>query len=305
MPKKGLPPKAKPPPKKGGPPSKATAPERPKQKAPPLGRKLQVKAMDQDVPLEETVFSGMLDVGQRPSPRGEGESESTPQLLTSSDSDTLAERLREAFTPREASDRGMRARRSLEAAKRRHGRKAVLDNRTAQNVEIVLKKLPVSVEDLRLIVERMDFAAVLAAEHFERLREVLPGPDQLRALVEYKGDPAELRSIERHLLRLASIDRLGPRLHVLALKKSLLGRRQQLLEHTNRVRTACEELMNSPLLRDLLEAVLRMFNFVNHGIERLEKGTVRGFDIMSAIRIAEFKAGAPSQNLDHVGSSSL
>lgn len=314
-PPKGLPPKAKPPPGgKGAPASKATAPAQPKPKAPPLGRKLQVKVMDQQVRLEETVFSGMLDVGSppAPSPALEGEHDSPRNrytVNTSSDSDSIAERLRETFTPRETTERGMRARRSLEAAKKRHARKAVLDNRTAQNVEIVLKKLSVSVEDLRLIVERMDFDTTLAGEDFERLREVIPPPDQLRTLLSFQGDIMELRSIERHILRLASIDRLGPRLHVLALKKSLLSRRQQLLQDTNCVRTACQELMNSALLRDLLEAVLRMFNFVNHGNERLEKGTVRGFDITSAIRIAEFKAvsfspgcGSPSPSR---GSSAL
>lgn len=245
---------------------------------PPLGRVLTVKPMDHTVKLEDTVFGAMVPLESEDSQDEKDESEESDSAVAGA--------LREAFSAA-TNDSASR----FEAARRRKASKrGVIDSRTAQNAEIVLRRLSIGVEDLRHAMDTLDFNVALSVEELERLRFSLPSSNQLKPLLEYRGDTSQLRDIEQKLLILGQVERMNSRLHVLSLKKSLLPRRQTLLEETNRVRCACSELMESRILRDLLEAVLRMFNFVNHGIERLERGTVRGFDITSALRVAEFKA---------------
>lgn len=251
---------------------------------PPLGRVLTVRPLDRSVALEHTVFGAMLS-NQSGSEDVKDNSEDPRENSEDSDS-SVAGALREAFSSHNPGE----AKRFEAARRQRVAKTVVIDSRTAQNAEIILRRLPISVEALRCALERLDFEMPLNAEELERLRFNLPSPEQLRPLQEFKGDTSKLRGIEQKLFLLSSVERMGPRLHVLALKKSLLLRRQTLLEEISRVRCACSELMESRVLRDVLEAVLRMFNFVNHGVDRLERGTVRGFDITSAMRVAEFKA---------------
>lgn len=239
---------------------------------PPLGRVMTLRSLDNNVKLEDTVFGAML-----PS--------ASVELQDMKECDASLAALREAFCAPSSSQASR-----FEAILRRKAKQEVLDIRTAQNAEIVLRRISISVDDLREALETLDFNVPLTAEELDRLRQTLPSAAQLEPLLKYTGDTSQLRAIEQQLLTLGQVARMPSRLHVLALQKSLLVRRQSLLEDINRVRRACSDLMESRLLRDVLEAVLRMFNFVNHGVERLDRSTARGFDITSAMRVAEFKA---------------
>ena len=164
---------------------KAPASARVMTEALPLGRRLLIKPMDESVDLEETIFGGMLD---RPA-ASSSEEQQDGHTTGASDSDgsavtllsrgrqsscgsssmggsNMSELLREAFTPRRANGRYLEAQ-----ARRRLGtqKRSLLDNRTAQNVEIVLKKLPVSCDALRLALERMDFTVALSGEDIKSI----------------------------------------------------------------------------------------------------------------------------------------
>jgi hypothetical protein len=248
--------------------------------------------MDNAVDVKETVFQTMLDP-QKSDSNSESTSEPSSPGLES------LECLKVTFTPRPVSEKSLLARRKLGESKRRsQSSKALLSNVVAQNIAIVLKKIGLGIEELRGAVLRLDFDLSLTEGDLERLREVLPTAQEVQPLLAFKGDQAELRDIEQQVLRLVTIERVGPRLHCLALKKGLLERRQRLWEDITCIRSACAELMESPLLRDVLLAVLRMFNFINHGNESLEIGSARGFDITTASKIGDFRAAGESSDAE-------
>eukprot|EP00929_Paragymnodinium_shiwhaense_P085529 TRINITY_DN4594_c0_g1_i1.p1 TRINITY_DN4594_c0_g1~~TRINITY_DN4594_c0_g1_i1.p1 ORF type:complete len:1515 (+),score=420.31 TRINITY_DN4594_c0_g1_i1:479-4546(+) len=255
----------------------------------PFGKRLQLKAMATGVDLKDTVFNSMMDCSEASSSDNKAAGlRGNEGASSESDSAFTYSLLREAFGPHPAGEKAARTRRQWAA--KTSTAKALLSNQVAQNFSIVLKKLGLPIEELRVVLESLDFDAKLAVEDLERLREIFPSQEQLKPLIEYAGDVSELRDVERQMLTLVSVGRLGPRLHILALKKGLLEKRQQFLEDISCIRSGVTELMQSPLLRDVLEAVLRMFNFINHGVDRLELNTARGFDITTALKVKEFKA---------------
>eukprot|EP00928_Gymnodinium_smaydae_P055617 TRINITY_DN3911_c0_g1_i1.p1 TRINITY_DN3911_c0_g1~~TRINITY_DN3911_c0_g1_i1.p1 ORF type:complete len:974 (+),score=163.34 TRINITY_DN3911_c0_g1_i1:103-2922(+) len=302
---------APPPPPPPRPKSKAAPKARTTPKAPPLGRRLAVQSLSPQVSLDKTVFSALVDEAMAHSTscnsvdsengsvgdesRGAGNAMS-PRVSSDSDaSGSVAGALGELFTPRQVGDHAKRVRSALEKRSQK-GKVALVDNRVAQNVAIVLKRLRVDAEQLRDALKILDFDLEVETDELKRLQDVLPSVDQLRILKDYKGDVRDLRDIERDLKILSTVDRLGPRLHIIALRKSIFTTRKRLWEETQCIRMACTELTESILLRDVLRAVLRMFNFINHGIDKLDMSTVKGFDITSALRIGEFKAvgGSPT-----------
>eukprot|EP00419_Tripos_fusus_P067940 CAMPEP_0172914206 /NCGR_PEP_ID=MMETSP1075-20121228/191910_1 /TAXON_ID=2916 /ORGANISM="Ceratium fusus, Strain PA161109" /LENGTH=96 /DNA_ID=CAMNT_0013773079 /DNA_START=1 /DNA_END=287 /DNA_ORIENTATION=- len=67
-----------------------------------------------------------------------------------------------------------------------------------------------------------------------------------------------------------------------------------LIERSRILRQAAEQARGSQELRDLLSVILRVGNFINHGVQEAREGTVKSFAIESLMSLASFKTGAVS-----------
>jgi len=176
----------------------------------------------------------------------------------------------------------------------------LLPRDVAQNVAIVLRKLHTGTAALAEALRKLaPSECELGPEEAERLVHVLPKPDMLHRLAFYGSadgeDPRLLRDIERDLLPLAELSRLTQRLRLLVLDKTLSERLQDAVKQMSMLQAACSACRRSGLLRDLLQVILVLFNYVTFGEVPLGEAAggarrARNVDVKSLLRLRETSA---------------
>ncbi|CAE7566323.1 FH19 [Symbiodinium natans] len=58
--------------------------------------------------------------------------------------------------------------------------------------------------------------------------------------------------------------------------------------------TAAEQVRSSQKFKEMLDLVIRVGNFINHGVDEVVEGTIRGVSVESLLTLASFKTGAVS-----------
>lgn len=110
-------------------------------------------------------------------------------------------------------------------------------------------------------------------------------------LLKYSGPAEVLRDVERQLLPLARLPRLKARVRTMLFSKSLSITHGSLLSQVRALQGACNEVRCSASFRRVLETVLRVGNYLNHGVDTPDDGgEVRGFAIESLLRLRDFRA---------------
>jgi len=102
-----------------------------------------------------------------------------------------------------------------------------------------------------------------------------------------------LRDVERSLMPLARLPRLKARLQSLRFGKSMPTVHAGLLARINALREACGQVRDSGALRRVLGTVLRVGNYLNHGVDAPDAGggvEARGFTLDSLLRLRDFRA---------------
>lgn len=193
--------------------------------------------------------------------------------------------LRDAFAPQP---------RPRRESQRRAPGVELLPLSTAQNIAIVLAKLRIDTGKLASALAQLEPAAcVITPEEAARLLDVWPAAEVLQPIDDYVragSDPSRLRDIERQVLPLVELPRMGPRLRLMNLAGTLDERVEEALMQLQRVQDVCAQIQASTILRDLLAVVLVLFNYVNFGMEAGEATTLRGVDVHSLLRLSETKA---------------
>ncbi|CAE7362521.1 SETX [Symbiodinium natans] len=141
----------------------------------------------------------------------------------------------------------------------------------------------------------------------ERFTQVLPPVELLRPLADYEGDISGLRDVEREILPLAQLTRLRERLRLLSLFKTLDERLGDAMQQMCAVQTACGEVRKSSVLRNLLQIIVVLFNYVNYGQAPSEKSNAndlraRNVDVQSLTHLVEtqsFGGPFPKFNMLH------
>ncbi|CAE8635295.1 unnamed protein product [Polarella glacialis] len=171
----------------------------------------------------------------------------------------------------------------------------VLDAARAQNMAIVLSRLPLSPSEVCDALSRLDFRDCrLSADDVELLAGVLPGAEESRKLLAHKDAPELLRDIEQKALPFCLLQRAAPRLRLLQLASSHASSHAGLLRRCQALSAASEEAKSSRHLRQMLGVILRVGNYINHGPEEPSAGRVRGFAIETLSTIAHFRLGSLS-----------
>eukprot|EP00929_Paragymnodinium_shiwhaense_P041974 TRINITY_DN21800_c0_g1_i1.p1 TRINITY_DN21800_c0_g1~~TRINITY_DN21800_c0_g1_i1.p1 ORF type:complete len:1092 (-),score=296.12 TRINITY_DN21800_c0_g1_i1:206-3481(-) len=276
----------------------------------PIGRKLSLRAGRCDAAAFRGAYSLTLDAGEF-----DGDCEEagprTARARTSIDFSAL----QCAFKPKARRSTSLTGR----ISKKQADQVELLPRQAAQNLAIVLARLKVDTEELATSLEalRPGSRTSLSADDVDLFLDVWPSDSVLKPMVEYVKsgkDASSLRDVERRLLPLIVIPRVGQRLRLLALMGALDARIEEGLRKLALLQRACGELQRSELLREVLAIVVLVFNYVNFGMENPDEvvrsargepsGTsgLRGVDVQSLLRLRETKAYAgefPGFNMLH------
>mmetsp|Transcript_182410 Transcript_182410/g.578089 ORF Transcript_182410/g.578089 Transcript_182410/m.578089 type:complete len:834 (-) Transcript_182410:275-2776(-) len=169
----------------------------------------------------------------------------------------------------------------------------LFDGPRAQNLAINLSRLKVPTDEVCKCVEALDTSSTaLTTEDIETVLMCLPSSDEVQKLTKHQDDINSLRDIEQRIWPLCRLT--FARLQLMKIAKTHVATSESLLHRCRVLRSAAQEARNSSSLRDLLGAVLQIFNFINHGAVQSSEGTVFGFSIESLHVLAQFKKNGVS-----------
>jgi hypothetical protein len=172
----------------------------------------------------------------------------------------------------------------------------VLNGSRAQNMAITLSQLSLSSQELCECLRDLDFSDPrLTTDFVELLLPVMPTTEETKKLLEHKEAVSSLRDIEQKVMPFALLERGEQKLNLM---KTFLSHKPTYEEKRSRLKvlsSAAEEVMNSKGLKKVIQIVLKICNYINHGAKDLRtKGTARGFAIESLLTLPSFKKGGMS-----------
>eukprot|EP00929_Paragymnodinium_shiwhaense_P091615 TRINITY_DN51528_c0_g2_i1.p1 TRINITY_DN51528_c0_g2~~TRINITY_DN51528_c0_g2_i1.p1 ORF type:complete len:620 (-),score=179.47 TRINITY_DN51528_c0_g2_i1:407-2266(-) len=169
---------------------------------------------------------------------------------------------------------------------------AVYDSNRAQNISIVTSRLKIPSEQICDLLARCDASSrAIGIDDIEGLDIATPTPEEVEKLAQYKDSPQVLRDIEQKMLPFCFLPRM--KVKVRNMKLAMTHEHTYGMLHT-RFTTLClglQEVQTSLPLRQLLEGVLRVVNYINHGVSEPEQIHVKAFAIDSLKGLSNFKNG--------------
>ncbi|XP_036023159.1 disheveled-associated activator of morphogenesis 2 isoform X3 [Onychomys torridus] len=163
---------------------------------------------------------------------------------------------------------------------------SVIDGRRAQNCIILLSKLKLSNEEIRQAILRMDEQEDLAKDMLEQLLKFIPEKSDIDLLEEHKHEIERMARADRFLYEMSRIDHYQQRLQALFFKKKFQERLAEAKPKVEAILLASRELILSKRLKQMLEVVLAIGNFMNKG----QRGGAYGFRVASLNKIADTKS---------------
>ncbi|KAK7804520.1 hypothetical protein U0070_021029 [Myodes glareolus] len=163
---------------------------------------------------------------------------------------------------------------------------SVIDGRRAQNCIILLSKLKLSNEEIRQAILRMDEQEDLAKDMLEQLLKFIPEKSDIDLLEEHKHEIERMARADRFLYEMSRIDHYQQRLQALFFKKKFQERLAEAKPKVEAILLASRELTLSKSLKQMLEVVLAIGNFMNKG----QRGGACGFRVASLNKIADTKS---------------
>jgi len=142
----------------------------------------------------------------------------------------------------------------------------LFSNVRAQNIGVVLSKLPFNPEDVLANFQKLDFTRLnVQSEDVALLLKQLPNEEEARLLLAHADHPEKLRDIKRRMLSLCMEDWAEKKhrlLHIFGSHRQDFERLSSRLEVVCR---AAQEVMCSTNLAELLSFLLETGNYINYG----------------------------------------
>jgi len=180
------------------------------------------------------------------------------------------------------------------------GKMCLMDPKRAQNLAIILRQVALPTDELCDVVRGLRLQHPISTEALEHIHEFLLPPllESAEMFASYDGPLQSLRDVERQLLPLARIPRLKARVKCLLFGKTMPGVRAGLQARIRTLQEACNQVRSSHALRRILGTVLRIGNFLNHGIDAPDAAgiEVRGFTMESLLKLRDFRAGQAGES---------
>ncbi|XP_061468430.1 disheveled-associated activator of morphogenesis 1 [Rhineura floridana] len=163
---------------------------------------------------------------------------------------------------------------------------SVIDGRRAQNCNILLSRLKLSNDEIKRAILTMDEQEDLPKDMLEQLLKFIPEKADVDLLEEHKHELDRMAKADRFLFEMSRINHYQQRLQSLYFKKKFAERVAEVKPRVEAIRTASTEVFQSKSLKQLLEVVLALGNYMNKG----QRGNAYGFKIISLNKIADTKS---------------
>ncbi|KAG9268952.1 disheveled-associated activator of morphogenesis 1 [Astyanax mexicanus] len=163
---------------------------------------------------------------------------------------------------------------------------SVIDGRRAQNCNILLSRLKLSNEEIKKAILTMDEHEDLPKDMLEQLLKFVPEKSDVDVLEEHKHELDRMARADRFLYEMSRINHYQQRLQSLYFKKKFAERVAEIKPKIEALSTACKEVLQSRNLRQLLEVVLALGNYMNKG----QRGNAYGYKVSSLNKIADTKS---------------
>ncbi|KAJ3687013.1 hypothetical protein LUZ61_016177 [Rhynchospora tenuis] len=170
----------------------------------------------------------------------------------------------------------------------------LLESKKSQNLAISLKALNVKIED---VLNAVNEGNELPAELVETLLKMWPNTQEENKLLLYSGDIALLGPAEQFLIQLIKVDHVYDRLDCLNFMSSLQEELTTCRESFSTLEVACKELKDSRLFKKVLEAVIKIGNFINKDTNR---GGAVAIKLDNLLKLRDLKGKDGKTTLLHV-----
>jgi hypothetical protein len=172
----------------------------------------------------------------------------------------------------------------------------VIDAKRANNGGIILARLKMTHDEMADAVDRID-SDVLSAEQIENIIEYLPTKEERETLEKYMleggQDAAEkfdgLCECEKFMVSMMTVKHAKRKIRALLFKLQFMSCMESIAEDAQTIDNACDELIHSNRLRQLLGIILQFGNRLNTaGVN--SKGKAGAFTLDSLLKLKEAKA---------------
>ncbi|XP_078314875.1 disheveled-associated activator of morphogenesis 1-like isoform X2 [Crassostrea virginica] len=163
---------------------------------------------------------------------------------------------------------------------------SVIDGRRAQNCTILLSKLKMTNEEVIAAILTMDSKEDLPKDMLEQLLKFVPTAEETQMLMEYTKEIDNMARADRFLYEASRINHYEGRLSALCFKKKFPEKMSDIRPKVEAIKGASDELMKSRSLRQMLEIILALGNFMNRG----QRGNAVGFRISSLANLVDTKS---------------
>nr|XP_011446761.2 disheveled-associated activator of morphogenesis 1-A isoform X1 [Crassostrea gigas]XP_011446762.2 disheveled-associated activator of morphogenesis 1-A isoform X1 [Crassostrea gigas]XP_011446763.2 disheveled-associated activator of morphogenesis 1-A isoform X1 [Crassostrea gigas]XP_011446764.2 disheveled-associated activator of morphogenesis 1-A isoform X1 [Crassostrea gigas]XP_011446765.2 disheveled-associated activator of morphogenesis 1-A isoform X1 [Crassostrea gigas]XP_011446766.2 dishe len=163
---------------------------------------------------------------------------------------------------------------------------SVIDGRRAQNCTILLSKLKMTNQEVITAILTMDSKEDLPKDMLEQLLKFVPTSEETQMLMEYSKEIDSMARADRFLYEASRINHYEGRLSALCFKKKFPEKMSDIRPKVEAIKGASSELMKSRNLRQILEIILALGNFMNRG----QRGNASGFRISSLANLIDTKS---------------
>ena len=172
---------------------------------------------------------------------------------------------------------------------------SLVDPKRNQNVLIGRGRFRLTNEQLADAIVSMD-TTVLTVESIEKMRNIIPTPEEVSMVTSFDGDVAQLADVEKLFLALSVIPRLKQRLDTFHFVRTFDDSFELVRAKVDTYENAINELHECDGIKKIFEVVLAIGNYMNGGTSR---GQAYGFKIESINKLKDVRSNKPKVNLLH------
>ena len=181
-------------------------------------------------------------------------------------------------------------------SKKKGAQVRVIDTKRANNGGIILARVKLTHDQMATAVDRID-ASTLTAEQIENVIEYLPTKEERDALEKYMmqggQDAAQkfdgLCECEKFMVSMMTVKHAKRKIRALLFKLQFMTCMDSIAKDVEMIDQACDELMNSNRLRQLLGIILEFGNRLNTAGSS-SKSKAGGFSLESLSKLSQAKA---------------
>lgn len=164
----------------------------------------------------------------------------------------------------------------------------LISHRRRTNIDITLRKLGLTHEAIKDAILTID-PGVINEGRVELLKEIIPNEHEMRLVTDYKGEQDQLDMAEKFFICLQSVVRIETRLDMMMFKLQVDKMIADIERSCKLYEDAAEALMNSKGLKQVLNLVLCLGNYLCCGSD---KQAAYGFELSSLEQLNNTKSSA-------------